>query len=333
MRRLQQQIILFLLLCAPAQAQDVLQLYETSELQQIGDRYRPNLRGMWDENFLSYLTRDERMRAGTVTLNLPLVGAARYPLEFTSVPGRRQVFLPIASVKFLDDMSVAFAYYQKMHCDLGAVSDYAALLRIRAKDARGSPLDTLGVPRTAVNDPEVDDVAQKLLKSIMFFLAAHEYAHVMYRHGDYNFIERQVAQLQEFEADAFALDVMRRISVAPTSLTFFFLLASRLEASPGDFDTSAEYEAYVRQIATHPLSTERLLKVAQSIQTNARAFARLQGDPASWERRLQAQALEIRTIAQSLDDRRMRRLLAERAQNFDMAAFRIACRGTTNRSP
>lgn len=188
------QSALLMLVGPTVQAQDVSLLYSTSELQRIGNRYQPNLRGLWEQDLLSRLTRDERVRAGNVTLNLPLVGAARYPLEFYSDPSSRQVFLPIASVKFMDDLAVAFAYYGKMGCDTGTVSDYAAVLRFRPQDAKGSPLDTLGVPRSALDDPFVNDVAQKILKSTIFFVMAHEYAHVMYQHRSYTAITAQQAQ-------------------------------------------------------------------------------------------------------------------------------------------
>ncbi len=321
-----QRVALLMLVCTPVLAQDVSQLYTTPELQEIGKRYRPNLRGMWEEDFLSNVTRDERVQAGMVTLNLPLVGATRHPLEFYSSPTERQVFLPIASIKFIDDLAVGFAYYDKMACDLGTVSDYAAVLRFRPADAKGSPLDALGVPREAIKDPYVDDVAQKILKSTVYFVAGHEYAHVMYGHKDYRAITAQQAQLQEAEADAFALEVMRRIGVPPLALTYFFLLASRLEASPGDFPSSVEYERYLRHQATHPVSALRILKVAEGIENHADSFARLQKDPASSKKKLQEAAQKLREIARTLDDREMRQFLAERAKDADVAAFRSACR-------
>jgi hypothetical protein len=323
------QAALLITICITAQveAQDVRRLYTQAELESIGSRYRPNLKGLWEEDFLSRLTPDERLRAGTVALSLPLLGANRSPLDFYADSGRRQVFLPIASVKFMDDLAVAFAYYEKMGCAQGTVSDYTAALRFRPQDAKGSPLDALGVPAAAINDPFVDDVAQKILKSTVFFVAAHEYAHVMYRHKGYRAMTAEEAQRQEVEADAFALDVLRRIGVAPLGVVYFFLIASRLEASPGDFPTPDEYETYLRQRATHPVSARRILKVAEAIEGNVGAFSRLQSDPAATERTLRALVPQLKQIGRTLDDRATRRGLAERAQAADMAAFRRGCRG------
>jgi len=319
------QFAFLMLMGATLTAQDVTWLYSNGELQQIGNRYTPNLRGMWQQDFLSRLTFAERVRAGAVSLSIPLVGANRYPLDFYSDPAQKEVFLPIASVKFIDDLSVAFAFYQRKGCDVGVVSDYVAVLRFRPQEAKGSPLDTLGVPRTAINDPVVDDVAQKILKSVIFFVAAHEYAHVMYQHKNYNVITAMVAQQQESEADAFALEVMRRIGVPPSALTFFFLVASRLEASPGDFNSLVEYENYVRQRATHPVGALRILNLAKGIEDNIDAFTVLQKNPLEWRQKLQTQVQELRQIGNTLDDRNMRLFLAQRARSADIAAFARAC--------
>lgn len=305
---------------------DVLQLYGVPELQEIGNKYVPNLRGMWEEDFLAKLTHDERAPASAVTLNLPLVGATRHPLEFYSNPTTQQVTLPIASIKFIDDLAVAFAYYDRKGCDLGTVSDYAATLRFQPQNAKGSPLDALGVPRDATTDSYVDDVSMKILKSNVYFVAVHEYAHVMYRHIDYGAITVQRAQRQEAQSDAFALEIMCRIGMPPVALTYFFLIASRLEASPGDFTSLVEYERYLRQRATHPVSAQRIYKVAEGIEARPEAFARLQTDPVSAKNKLQEEAQKLREIAATLDDRQMRQFLAERAKNADMAAFRRACR-------
>src|ERR1017187_3984941 len=301
---------------------DVSRLYENAELQESGNRYRPNLIGMWEEDFLSRLTPNERRLAANATLSLPLVGATHQPLEFYSNPTGQQVFLPIASVKFIDDLSVAFAYYDKMRCNLGTVSDYVAALRFQPENAVGSPLDALGVPREAFKDPYVDDVAQKSLKSIVYFMVAHEYAHVMYRHAGYQTVTAQQAQLQESEADTFAMEIMRRVGVMPHALELFFLLAARLEASPGEFPSPADYETYLRQQATHPVSALRILKVAEGIETHTDDFVRHQRDPASWRGRLQRTVQGLRETANALDDRKMRQFLAERARTADFAVFR-----------
>lgn len=310
----------------PLLAQDVGRLYSQSELADAGSRYAPNLQAMWDVDFLTRLTPAERQRAGAVTLHLPLVGAQRLPLDFYALAAQRQVFLPIASVKFLDDVFIAMAYYDRRGCSMEAVFDYMGVLRERPAALPGSPRAALGVPANVLDDAVVDDVTQKLLKSAVYFIATHEYAHVMYHHQGYASITAREAQRQETEADAFALEAMRRIAVAPLAMAHFFALASRWEGSPADFDSAGEYETYLQRRASHPVSAQRILAVADALQENANTYARLQPDPPAWERLFLSDAGKLRAIGQMLDDRAMRRALTVRARSLDPATLRTGCR-------
>lgn len=313
-------------LASLAQAQHIGRLYSQAELEAASARMAPNLRGLWDEDFLTRLTPEERRRAGTVTLNLPLAGRQGAPLDFYANPPARQVFMPIASVKFLDDLYISIAYYELRGCGMSAVSDYMGVLRERSAELAGTPRQTLGVPPKVLDDPFVDDVSQKLTKSTVYFIAAHEYAHVMYGHAGYRSITAQQAQRQEAEADAFALEAMRRIAVPPLGLAHFFLLLSRLEYSPADFASTEQYEAHLQQKATHPVSSQRILAVADALQANAASYVRTQSAPGEWERRVLAMARDLRTIGQTLDDRDMRRYLAQRSKSVGLASLGVACR-------
>jgi hypothetical protein len=317
--------LLLILSCSICQAQDVGRLYTASELDRAANVYGPNLRLVWEEDFFSRLTPVERSQAGQVRLELPLVGAHRHPLDFYSDVPTHRVFLPIASVKFVDDLAVANAYYVRRDCFAGPISDYAAILRFRPTVLSGSPLQTLGVPASALDDRFVDDVAQKTLKSTIFFVMAHEYAHVMYHHAGYSLVTAAQAQRQEEEADAFALQVMRRIGVPPLALVQFFTLVSRLEPSPVEFRTTAEYEAYVRQEATHPVSGLRILAVAQAIEDGKADFARLQTEPKVWEAKLQTAVEQLRIIGRDMDDSKLRRFLAETAETIDVVGLAAGC--------
>jgi hypothetical protein len=310
---------------AGAFGQNVANLYSLPDLRKAEQIYRRNLQGLWNEDFLPRLTPEERTKAGTVALETPLAGPYRHPLEFSADAETKQVTFPIASIKFVDDIAVAFAYYDKQHCDLGPISDYAGALRFQPRAPAGAPLNALGVPATALTDPYVDDVAQKILKSTIFFFFAHEYAHVMYKHGGYNSIIAVEAQRREVEADAFALDVLRRAGVVPFGLTYYFLIASRLEKSPIEFDSLAEYEADLRERATHPVSTERILSIARGIDSATSDFARVQNNQTSAIAALRSISAKLRDIARGLDDRQMRKYLADRAKTVDMASLQRSC--------
>jgi len=305
--------------------QDVVRLYSLSDLRSAEQLYSAKLAGLWNEDFLSRVAQGERTKAGPVTLNTPLVGDYRHPLEFSADAETKKVFFPIASIKFVDDISVAFAFYDRRGCDLGTVSDYAATLRFQPRTAIASPLAALGVPASALKDAIVDDVSQKILKSTVFFFFAHEYAHVMYGHGGYRSITAAEAQRREIQADAFGLEILRRTRVVPMGLTFYFLIASRLERSPIEFETVAAYEAYLQERATHPLSSQRISSIARGIASAADDFAAGQPNPAAARLQLQSIAAQLQTIGNTLDDRAMSRLLGQRAATADIAAFQRGC--------
>jgi predicted Zn-dependent protease len=148
----------------------------------------------------------------------------------------------------------------------------------------------------------------------------------MYGHGGYKTVTAQEAQRQETEADAFALEVMRRIAVPPLSMAHFFMLLSRLESSPADFATPEQYEVYLRQRASHPVSSQRILAVADALQANAASYARLQPNSQAWTQRVQLIASQVRVVGQNLDDRKMRRFLTDRAKSVAPASLRTGCK-------
>lgn len=312
-------------LCGFASAQDVTRLYSPDVLTQAGRLYAQNIQGMWREDFIARLDPEERRTAGPVTLFLPMVGKNKHPLDYYSDPAAKRVYLPISSVKFLDDLSIALAYYERHGCELSTVSDYAALLKTRPEEVNDPPREALGVPDNALKDLFVDDVSQKLLKSTLFFVASHEYAHVMYVHKPYSAITAAEAQAQEIEADAFALDVMRRAAVAPLALSHFFMVSTRFEATPQDFQSDAEFQAHFAQ-STHPISALRLEKVASNIDDNLAAYAEAQDDPRAYRAALVSIVGDLNQMAQNLDDPSMRDYLASNLRDVDSAKLAISCR-------
>lgn len=309
-----------------AQAQDVRLLYPTAMLEKAEQVYAPNLHGMWAEDFLAKLTPLERKRAGPVSLDTPLLGLSKAPLTYYALPAQQRVVIPIASIQFLDDLSMAFSYYQAQGCDMGLVSDYVAALSRQAKPPAGTPRQALGVPDEAFQDELVNDTAMKALKSNVYFLMAHEYAHVMLHHQGYALISAKQAQLQEMQADDFALTVMRRIGVAPIAAVQFFLIASRLERAPGDFPDEASYQAYVKEVLTHPVSSARLHNLAAQIQAHLTAFAHAEPHPERVQASLAAAVPQLQEIARTLDDPKMRDHLARQAMALDAQALKTACK-------
>ncbi len=309
----------------PLSARDLGALYDRDTLEAARQRYGPNLLGMFEEDFLTRLTREERQAAGTVRLEIPLTGANRSPLDFYSLIDRRVIVIPVLSVKFLDDLSIAYAYMDRHDCDRNQLLNYLTRLMYDERYPLMPPREALGIPDNALDDPFVDDVSQKLLKSTIYFLLGHEYGHIMYRHAGYETITAEMAQKQESQSDALALSVMRRVGVTPMGLAFFFMVASRLEPTPADFETESDYVRYLRERQTHPLSGTRVKRIAEQMRRYAEDFARLQPNRNQAAMQNRAMAEQLDQIGEILNDGRFRAFATQLGLRTSQAAIRSAC--------
>jgi len=324
-------IITFLLLTASAQGANYSDVYNTHTLQKAKNTYAKNLRSIWEEDLLTRLTARERLAAGDIRLELPLIGHHKHPFDYYADPFRRKVSIPIVSVKFLDDIAISQAWLERHGCNTLAISDYTGMLRYQGinKMARGrfpAPMQAMNIPANALDDFYVNDVSGKTLKSAIYFLMAHELGHVIHGHKGYKSLTSKQAQQQEIQADAFALNVMRRISVPPMGMATFFLIASRFELVPGDFGNNAKYEAYLQTQATHPLTSNRLLAISNNIRTNINSFARLQKNPSAFKPRILSIANNIEGISRILSDPKIRELQRYRSQRVTLSDLKNSCR-------
>jgi len=311
-----------------AKSSDYSKMYARQELIKSSKIYSDNLRGVWEHDLLGRLTRSEQKQARNIKLNLPLLGQNKYPFDYYANPLRREVFIPIFSVKFLDDMAIAIAWLERHGCSSEAALDYVGAIRYQpqSKHRFVPPLVALGIPDDALEDAFVNDVSGKILKSAIYFLMAHELAHVIYQHKGYKQITSRQAQQQEKESDAFALNLMRRIGVPPAGMAPFFAMASRFESAPGDFDSLSKYEDYLRDRLTHPLTSARLLSIAQKIRKNVNSFTREQTDPRAWRPRIFSMANDISKIGEILDDHAMREFQRRRSIQIDFKGLSKSCR-------
>jgi hypothetical protein len=324
-------VVLLIGYASLVQAAETLEVYDTKALQEASQIYSENIRLVWNENLLGRLTGNERQAAGNVKLNLPLMGIHTSPFDYYSDSSTREITVPIMSVKFLDDLAIAQAWLVRQGCAIDPVSDYLGILRYQGSSLSPgtrfpSPLNALGIPENALGDDFVNDVSGKTLKSAIYFLMAHELGHVIYQHKPYLMIKRQEAQTQEMQADEFALNLMRRISVPPVGMALCFAVVSRLEPAPGDYPNPQEYEDIVKKTFTHPLTSQRLLAISNGIRSNADAFSQGQKDPARWRPRIVQIADEIEVIGKTLDDPKIRQLQKFRGQTIKVENLRNTCR-------
>lgn len=252
--------IVFALLAVATEARAV---YDRATLSEWQPRYERSTTRIFNEVILPAMTQAERRQLGRVPpIDFPLRPAgdwSAYPLAFY-VPGdRRAITMPISSLKFLDDICTAYAWLQRNGYAIETVSEYSAILRF-AKEPPGGfppPLEALGVPANALDDPRVDELALGHFVTARTFLLAHELAHILYRHSAASY-ER--SRRNEAEADRFAFQLMGRTPLPPTGALLFFMADahwSYIEENPN---------------ATHPMSGARVRSAAQWVDDPA--FAR-----------------------------------------------------------
>ena len=295
---------------APAPAQNAVaggrfaDLYDDSELRYWQSRYEPNLRYNFDSLVMAALTPAERARVGAVRLNVP----RRHlddPLAFRADGPPPVITMSVGSIRFLDDIAIAMTWLNENRYSIESIAYYASVLKHRPPEelAGGrypAPMAALGIPENALSNRRVDDASQKLLKTAIVYILAHEVGHVLRGHVTDTTIEQR--QRQEVEADRFALDLFRRIGVPPLGTLTLFFLTTYLGSHPGDFESREEWMAHLRTTATHPLSSSRLRAVAAELRRRPSEFVHAEPRPDAALRGLGMVPMQLDSIAALLDD-------------------------------
>lgn len=308
--------LLILLLCAlplAAEARDFSRIYPASELKRANGVYSPNVQGMLFEDVARYLLDDEIATLRRVRLWQPWDRTVD-PFEFSANAVTGVILVPTFSVKFLDDLAVATAWFERFGCKKESVFDYVASLDHGTLDLP-DPLTALAVPDQAYKlDNFVDDVSQKTLKSALVFIMLHELGHVHHRHRPYGEITARQAQAQEAEADRFAMRVLRRMRLPPMGVTLWFMAVSmRDPLVPGS----------PRQ--THPLTSSRLQAIAADLRRRPDDFIEPANRGKLTPDTIRAVAKDIDGIGRLLSDPDLRSFLRERGRLATPALLRGAC--------
>ena len=274
------------LLVTRVSAQDASSLYPDGTLKHWQPRYAENLRWNFENVVRPMLRSSERLNLAEVQLHFPLKAEREVGLfAFYSTPQADPpvVAMPVLSIKFFDDLCVANAWLEENDYELGTVTDYVAMLKYLPSGSFPGgrylpPLAALQIPANALDNPRVDSLSQKLLKSGLLWVLIHELAHVRYKHPGYDEVSADQAQQQETEADRFATEIMRRIGVAPVGVAQFFTIATYLWPNRADFTSDVAWQIYLEN-TPHPLTTARLRTLTTDLRANLESFARGEPNP------------------------------------------------------
>lgn len=269
-------------------------LYHDETLRSAQEKMGSNIRLMVTEDIVRTVPRSMRPRAASIGVEFTLRGPN--PLAFWSDPRNNVVYVPMESVRFIDDLAILHAWFDKHGCDASYIHSYLWAL-LRQQRSLPSPLAAFGVSREqALADRYVDDVSGKILKSSVLFILAHEVGHVVLNHR--GGLTGADSRRQEREADEFALDHFARIGAPPTGMVYYFI-AGRWRDPIG---TEAE-------LGTHPVSPERIRIIADHLATNPRSYSFSEPNPARGQQQVLSIAGEMQKIADLSSDERMLTLL------------------------
>jgi hypothetical protein len=286
-------LALVITVCAGATlfGQNVSKLYPEKKLQADSGRWSEQIQAEYRETILPQLSDEERKALGTVKIEVPLSGPNGDPFSFYT-DNKGTIYLPALSLRFFCDLCTANAWLNAHEYDGTTVRDYVSVLFREAKASPGAPLPpvfrTLGVPDNARDESAVSNRADRNFGNTVVFLLAHELGHALKKHRT-DLHDPIQKRKQEIDADAFAIEVMRRIGQVPTGIEFWFFAEHDGHIVPREFNTDAEWQKYLTGL-DHPVSKERLESLATVIEKSSDSFARNQTNPGIWSQRVKIQA-------------------------------------------
>lgn len=281
--------IVLLLLAAPPVAAGAM--YSTMAL----DAERPRIEGRVTElrSRLTLFLPPDAAALARVPIELPDAAADGDPMGFRAY--RDRVVLPMEGLRFIEDLTMAYAWRYAGGRSLEPVDEYLAMLRWKPRaDWPGGrylpPLEALGAPpRVWERDAEVGRLGTAFRNEAWAFILAHELAHVHLGHARRPLSPR-ASREAERAADRFALDVLERSRTVPLGAILYFQATAAFYTSRADLPSDAAWDDWQRDAASHPTNAERLSDVARHL----RAWAGRERDP--------AQAEILRFIGRALDD-------------------------------
>jgi Peptidase U49 len=124
---------------------------------------------------------------------------------------------------------------------LETISEYTAILRYGRAPAGGfpAPLEALGIPRNALDNTDVNELALGHFVTARTFILLHEMGHILQARS--KSISADPIQNEE-RADRFAATVMKRTPLRPLGMLVYFLADAHWSSYPAS------------ESDTHPLS-------------------------------------------------------------------------------
>lgn len=276
-------------------------MYDAAQLQETRARSAELIRDVLREDIVANLPQSYIPAASRVVVSFPERGGG--PLAFWAYPDRAEIVMPLSSLRLFGDLSLLYAWFDYRQCPLDAVQAY--MLRVMAGEAMRPPLAAFGLDRATViaaekTDPvtgrrqSADDLSQKIFSSAVYYILAHELAHIVLGHTGNQ--TGAISQSQEREADRFALAHFERAGAPPAGMLYLYMAL---------WWTDPFGEAVAG--STHPLSSDRIETIARSMAADPEAFSWREPDPVAGAAMVTAIASDMLRIAHFATDEDLRK--------------------------
>lgn len=299
--------------------QNAPELYDRQTLDYWQQRYSKSTTRILKEGLEPHLTAQERQALANVTLSFPLRDPELMGF-YSSFPPPKIVF-PVEALKFLDDLSTAYAWLWANDYRLETIEEYAAMLRYKKQsDFPGGrypkPFEALGIPANALDDPQVDQLSLRFFNSARAFILAHELAHLLYRHTG--------GKVQdEMQADQFAVELLSRTHTIPMGAILYFQSLAHLTPNRAQFPSDAAWQKFLKEESTHPLNSQRIRAIANSLNQFAPNFpGPSDPNPALTVETVRFVATGLEPVAEYLEDPEIQLCVAEMAANADLSSLK-----------
>lgn len=290
-------------------------LYSKAELAADSQRYQQRFGFLLEKGLWAFMTPDEQRALRDLVVKHPARGKGVLTVRSLVLDGRPMVRAPLASLKFIEDLSVAYAWRYQNGYSLEPMDEYLAILKHRPeKELPGGrapdPLSALGVPpKIWERDSQVGDLSLRFRNTAWAFILAHELGHLVLNHTEKR-VSPVEQQRQEEEADAFAVDLLSRSDTIPMGMILWFQATAGYMKNRSDFASDAAYLDWVAGDASHPVNGRRMRKLAALLERQA-AAAR----DANRADVLQFISLRLGAIGEIVEDPEMQRWLKQCAES------------------
>jgi hypothetical protein len=196
------------------------------------------------------------------------------------------------------------------------IEDYVTMLRYRGPDAFPGgryppPLVALRIPPNAWEERQVNDLSLRFRNSAYAYILGHELGHIYYRHPARR-PSAEISRRYEEDADAFALELMRRSATIPMGAMLF------LQVSTYYLPNLAQGRSIEKE-AGHPLNAHRLQAIAIQLKQNASDYARLSPNKTSEIASVMFIASGFQKFARDLNDPEFQAAIVAHAAKLDVA--------------